>query len=229
MPSPLCHDKIVEKYNERDKDCERYSLFQPGNLYLLQPRERVLLKLLQQQGYYPLTSRWVLDIGCGFGGELRRWLGYGLSPNQAIGVDINPDRLRKAQRLGPNILFVFADGKSLPFASESFDIVLLFTVLSSVLDPSHRLNIAKEAWRVLKDNGAVVWYDFIWNPINKSVTGISLTELKRLFPEAVFVLRRVSLAPPLARRIAPISFLLAACLDVIPFLHTHYLGLLIKK
>ncbi|GBC90644.1 MAG: class I SAM-dependent methyltransferase [Fimbriimonadales bacterium] len=229
MSAPDTRQQIVETYQQRDRERERYSLWEPGNLFLLHSRERLLLRLLRQAGYYPLTERWILDIGCGFGGELRRWIGYGMNPYQAIGIDIVPPRLMEARCLSPNITFMLADGGALPFRAESFDLVLMFTVLSSVPESEYRQWIAREAWRVLKTGGAVVWYDFIWNPVNRAVVGIEKKELQRLFPAARFVLKRTTLAPPLARKLAPLSPFLTSLLETLPFLRTHYLGLLIKK
>ncbi|RME81612.1 MAG: SAM-dependent methyltransferase, partial [Zetaproteobacteria bacterium] len=49
----------------------------------------------------------------------------------------------------------------------------------------------------------------------------------RLFPDMALTMRRVTLAPPLARAIAPVSPWLAYTLErALPFLRTHALFLL---
>jgi hypothetical protein len=53
-------------------------------------------------------------------------------------------------------------------------------------------------------------------------------ELRRLFPGFEARLRRVTLAPPLARRIVPRARTLAAALAAARMLDTHYLGTLRK-
>jgi hypothetical protein len=58
------------------------------------------------------------------------------------------------------------------------------------------------------------------------VRGIRRRELQSLFPGFQLRLRRVTLAPPLARLIAPRSALAALVLEDVRLLNTHYLGLL---
>jgi hypothetical protein len=49
-------------------------------------------------------------------------------------------------------------------------------------------------------------------------------EIRRLFPSRTVTLRRRSLAPPIARAIAPRSSLLCRLLGAVPLLCTHYVG-----
>jgi hypothetical protein len=69
----------------------------------------------------------------------------------------------------------------------------------------------------------ILWYDFWLNPTNKQTRGIRPPEIRRLFPGCGFEFHRITLAPPLARRIVPISWLLAALLEKLKLLNTHYL------
>jgi hypothetical protein len=81
--------------------------------------------------------------------------------------------------------------------------------------------------RVAKANGLVLWYDFCFdNPRNPDVRGVRRRAIRELFPGCAVILRRVSLAPPLARAIAPRSALLCRILGAIPPLCTHYVGLI---
>ena len=47
--------------------------------------------------------------------------------------------------------------------------------------------------------------------------------------EVVDSLKRITLAPPLARAIAPYSVILCQILEKIPLLCTHYLGIIKKR
>jgi hypothetical protein len=90
-------------------------------------------------------------------------------------------------------------------------------------------NVAQEVSRVLKPGGAVVWYDFIYNnPKNPQVRGLRLSAIRDLFPDFHFIMRKVTLFPPLARRLGPLTSVLYPALAAIPCLRTHYLGLLHK-
>jgi len=51
-------------------------------------------------------------------------------------------------------------------------------------------------------------------------------EIKQLFLNCSFHFKRVTLAPPLARMIAPYSLLLCYLLEKIPLLCTHYLAVI---
>lgn len=87
----------------------------------------------------------------------------------------------------------------------------------------------REVNRVLKPGGAIVWYDFIYNnPSNPHVRGISHTAIQKLFPQFRLILHKITLLPPLARRLGPFTPYLYPLLAAIPWFRTHYLGLLIK-
>jgi len=102
-----------------------------------------------------------------------------------------------------------------------------FTVFTSILDIQLKKKIASEMLRVLKKDGIVVWYDFhMNNPKNPDVKGIKKNEIYQLLPNCEIFLKRITLAPPLARKIAPFSFILCSILEKIPFLCTHYLGVI---
>ena len=83
---------------------------------------------------------------------------------------------------------------------------------------------------MLKPGGVVLWYDFRFNnPRNLEVRGIEAAEIRSLFPECSVDLKKVTLAPPLARRVVPISWTSAELLEKLPFLRTHYLGVIRKS
>jgi hypothetical protein len=81
--------------------------------------------------------------------------------------------------------------------------------------------------RVLAPGGAILWYDFfVDNPSNPHVRGVRRREIEALFPGCRVSLRRATLAPPLARRIVPVSWNLAALLESLRVLDTHYFGMI---
>jgi hypothetical protein len=71
----------------------------------------------------------------------------------------------------------------------------------------------------------VLWYDFTVNPTNRRTRGIGVREAAALFAGCPIRMRRVTLAPPLARLVAPRSWLAAAMLEAIPPLRSHLLML----
>jgi hypothetical protein len=84
--------------------------------------------------------------------------------------------------------------------------------------------------RVLKPGGVILWYDyFVSKPSNRDVRGIGRDEMNALFPDCYFDIKRSTLAPPIARALAPSSFLLCYLLEKIPLLKTHYLALIRRR
>lgn len=200
-----------------------------GNRAIIQERSRYLQGLLQTQGYWPLTQRRLLDIGCGAGRILGNFLAWGAQPHNLYGVDLLPDRIAAAQQAFPDLHFQQANAERIEFPASTFDLVLLFTVFTSILDLQMAHNVAAEVQRVLKPGGAVIWYDFRYNnPYNPHVRGMTRAKIQQLFPEFTLHLRTVTLLPPLARRLGALTPLFYPLLTRLPLLRTHYLGLLVK-
>ena len=97
-------------------------------------------------------------------------------------------------------------------------------VFSSLLDDAYQQRLADIMWRWLKPGGAVLWYDFVYdNPSNPDVRGVPLKRVKTLFPQGRLDVRRVTLAPPLARRACAVHPSLYGNLNLLPLLRTHVL------
>lgn len=207
---------------------ERYSLTDPTNLYLFQRRERAILAALKRHRLAPLDGLRILDIGCGSGEMLVDLARYGGTPSLMCGIDLLDERTSRAWQRNQQFAIATGNAAALPYDGSSFDLVLQFTLMSSVLDAGVRAQIAVEALRVLRPGGAILWYDFIWNPTNRDVRGVGLREIRSLYPNCGVHARRVTLAPPLMRRIAPLSWTLCRALETVPFLRSHYL-IVIRK
>lgn len=222
-------DRIRAAYARRHPD-GRYAASDPGNLFMLQGIERRVLRLLLEQGLLPLHDKRMLEVGCGTGHWLREFVKWGADPAAVTGVDLLPDRIAAAERLCARGTRLFSgNAAELPFADGEFDSVSQFTVFTSILDAELRYRVAREMLRVLRPRGLLLWYDFhVGNPRNPDVRPVGRREIADLFPGCSISLRRVTLAPPLARFAARRSWLLCALLDTIPLLRTHYLGAIRK-
>jgi len=219
-------NRIRTEYDRRAQDAQlqiKYSPFNVTQLFFLQTQERLLLKLLKRYNLYPLSQSMILDVGCGSGSALLNMVGYGATVTKLFGIDLLTGRIQQAKNRQQPLGLVQADGSRIPFATSIFDLVFQFTVFTSVLDPALKGQIAAEMLRVLKPEGLIIWYDF-WpdNPRNPQVKGVKPAEIKRLFPNCTFEFQRTTLAPPLARRVVPLSWLLAELLAKIPWLLSHY-------
>ena len=194
-------------------------------------RHRETLRLLSKFGYHPISHLNVLDVGCGDGNLLRQFLQWGAEPDRLAGIEMRREPVQKALCLDPNLDVRCGSATELPWADESFDLVCQHTVFTSILDRPMKTQVAAEMSRVLRPNGAVLWYDFFYdNPDNSDVQGVRASEVHRLFPGFEIHLRKLTLAPPIARHIPEVWLpVLYPMLSAVQFLRTHYLGLLIKR
>jgi ubiquinone/menaquinone biosynthesis C-methylase UbiE len=213
-------DRILEELRRREREipADFYSLDRPANRFLRQGQERALRKALEEIGL--LAGKRVLEVGCGSG----NWLEMLDGAASLAGIDLEPER---AAARFPGADIRTGDASRLPWESGSFDVVLQSTVFSSILDPNMRRAVASEMLRVLAPAGAILWYDFfVNNPSNPHVGGVRRREIEALFPGCRVALRRATLAPPIARWIVPVSWKLAALLESLRVLDTHYFGVI---
>jgi hypothetical protein len=109
------------------------------------------------------------------------------------------------------------------------DLILQSTVYSSVLDPATKGQMASEMLQVVKEDGLILRYDYhVNNPWNPALPGVKRQEIDQAFPGCRIQLRRIALAPLLARLLAPYSWLACYVREKIPWLCVHYLGVIRK-
>ena len=222
-------DRLRAEYAERERrlaGSDIYSPFNPAHLFMTQQRQRVTLKTLRRLDFYPLDQYRILEVGCGRGGVLLEHLSYGAVPAHTHGIDLLGDRVAEAHARMPTLSLSCADGQHLPYPSGVFDLVLQHTAFSSILDGSVKANLAREMLRVLRPNGAIIWYDYWLNPTNPQARGIRPGEIRRLFPGCEYQFHRVTLAPPLTRRLISLSWLLCYTLERMRLFNTHYLAVI---
>jgi len=213
--------RVRDAYARRPARDHRYSWLDPAHLMMYQAVERRLVEALSRRRWVPGEGR-VLEVGCGAAYWLREFMKFGHPPAQVVGADLLPARLREGRRLSPvGLGLACADGTALPFRAGSFEIVIQATMFSSILDPALRAAVAGEMARVVDPKGLILSYDFcVPNPANPDVRPLGRAELGRLFPGWQIRSRRVTLAPPLARRLAGYSWGLCRMLEWLPFLRT---------
>ena len=223
-------ERIRHVYAHRPAS-DRYSWFNTAHLFMMQDRERAVLRILRRHGVMDLASQRILEIGCGHGQWLGDFLKWGASADRLMGVDLIAERIAAArERLPAPVRLEVGSATSLEVPDESCDIVVQSTVLSSVLDGRLRREIASELVRVLRRGGLILWYDFfVDNPRNPDVRGLKLAEIRSLFPDCQVDLTRVTLAPPLARAVVPRSRLVGELLLALPWLRTHFCGVIRKR
>jgi SAM-dependent methyltransferase len=223
--------RLRAAYAGRVNDPARFASYSAGRLFNYQDLERHVLGLLHREGVLPLVRSRILDLGCGSGRWIREWVKWGATPENLYGIDLRPAAIDKARRLSPaGVTIECCNAADLPFDPESFDIVLQSTVFTSILDSAIRRKVASEMLRVVAADGLILWYDFhLGNPWNSDVRAVRKREIRALFPGCSVKLHRVTLASPLARWLAPRSWLACQLLALLPPLRSHYLGIVRKQ
>ncbi|MEM8934147.1 MAG: class I SAM-dependent methyltransferase [Acidobacteriota bacterium] len=221
---------VDENARRRHHADDRYAPWNPAERLMVDERRRVAATLLHVAGVFPDDATPCLEVGFGDGGWLPELLAWGVAESHLHGAEVDPSRAAGLHRRLPSARLLVTGGASLPWRDRSFGLIIASTVFSSILDDSVRQALADEIVRVLRTDGAVVWYDFaIDNPRNRQVRGMRDRDVRALFPDLDGTIRRVTLAPPLARRIAPWSVTAATCLSALPWLRTHRLAVLRKR
>jgi len=189
-----------------------------------------MLALFARAGVRNVGGLKLTEVGCGAGGNLLELLRIGFAPEHLTGLELLPERHMQARRVLPVATSVWqGDAADAPVEAASQDIVLQSTVFSSLLDDAFQQRLADAMWRWLRPGGAVLWYDFtVDNPRNPDVRGVPLRRVRELFPLACIAHRRVTLAPPLARRVARVHPALYTAFNVLPLLRTHVLAWIAK-
>jgi len=222
-------EQVYAHYHSDASILAQWSADNQGNRAIVNERTLLLEQMLRRKKFLPLTKRRILDVGCGFGSLLAGLIPWGATAENLYGVDLLPNRIEAAKQQYPEFNFQQSNAEQLNFENSSFDLVILFTVFSSILDPQMSRNVADEIMRVLKPGGAVVWYDFRYrNPNNPHTRPMRLSEIRQLFPTYQLNLQTVTLLPPLARRLGRLTPVLYPLLAKFPPLRTHHLGLITK-
>jgi ubiquinone/menaquinone biosynthesis C-methylase UbiE len=207
----------------------RWSRDNRGNQAILVEREQVLRDLLQGALSETASGLRVLEIGCGSGSTLLSWRERFAGGHTLVGVDLLQFRLAEAQRMNADGQFVCAGGDRLPFRADSFDVVLAYTLFSSVLSDRTARGISDEVDRVLKPGGLVVIYDFrVRRPTSRGTRAVRLHQIVSWFPAYSMRAQQVTVFPPLARHLAFLTAIFYGWLRRLPALLTHNLVLLAK-
>ena len=140
----------------------------------------------------------VLDLGCGAGRHARilseRWW--------TVGLDLSAALLRVARRESQDAPFVRADMRRLPFADESFDLVVnLFTSFGYFEDDSEHVKVLSCLRDVITEGGTLV-IDFLnahevratLVPYDERVAnGITIEQSRTISPDQRFVEKTIKL------------------------------------
>ena len=124
----------------------------------------------------------LLDCGCG-PGAITLGLAEAVAPGRAIGVDLEPGMVRRAdefarERQVENVEFQVADIGELPFPENSFDAVFTSAVLEHLADP---IQAFEEIHRTLRPGGLIGATCTDWGEPLISPPNLALSRVFELF------------------------------------------------
>jgi ubiquinone/menaquinone biosynthesis C-methylase UbiE len=191
----------------------------------MQEKERRLIDLIGSCGLRPMRQKRVFEVGCGVGNDLLTLIRLGYQPENLSGCDLHESAVEIARhRLPRACTIMVADASTLSLEDESFEIVMQSTVFTSLLDDDFQRKLSKRMWDLARPGGGILWYDFAYdNPNNPDVRGVPLRRVRQLFPGGAISSWRVTLAPPLSRRVTQIHPSLYGIFNSLPLLRTHLL------
>lgn len=190
--------------------------------YSVSEREGQIMQLLTSR-FKTLNDCEVLEVGAGVGGNLLFLNRTGVLRRNLYANEMDKDRLNwlKENFLQENIFpgnIIHAD------IQKKFDIVMQLTVFSSIPRDEDRRSVAERMRSLLKPNGVIVWYDFMFDsPNNSEVKKVTKAQIQSYFPGASIAFRRVTLAPPIARKVGRAYNLFNM---LFPFLRTHLVAVI---
>jgi SAM-dependent methyltransferase len=227
-------EKIRAQYDRRKTlaSADLYNPLKPANVFVRQEKERAICRFIGRWlDGRSLSELSIMEIGCGSGTNLLQMIGLGATPAKIIANELLEERLAATKiNLPHSVKILEGDASKLNIPKNSLDIVVQSTVFSSILNKNFAQDLAQEIFSWVKPGGAILWYDFVYNnPNNKDVRGISLTEIQTLFPNSKLHFKRVTLAPPIARRLGFTTPILYPILNILPFLRTHMVCMIYKN
>lgn len=103
----------------------------------------------------------ILDYGCGYGRTLVELKENGYM--NLSGVDFSEEMIKRARSEDRSIDYRVVKNNQLPFEDDKYDAVLLFAVLTCVINNEEQTKIINEIRRVLKPEGIIYINDFLLN------------------------------------------------------------------
>lgn len=103
----------------------------------------------------------ILDVGCGYGRTLNELYSKGFK--NLFGIDFSHKMIARSKEQFPWLNLNIQEDKMIPYEENSFDSVILFAVLTCIVEDEKQVFLMDEIKRVLKPNGIIYINDFLLN------------------------------------------------------------------
>lgn len=193
-------DKMNQQYAKRSSKAHLYH--QSDYITYSQDEIRLQIDILLKKYFKDRGKLSILEIGAGSGANAYIFQNLGLSIENVSFNELLPERIEVIKQNFPANKLYPGDAIQIEF-DQHFDIIFQSTVFTSILSIQARQELASKMWDLLKPNGIVLWYDFIYNnPSNPDVRKVSVSEVEQLFANAIKKeIVKVTLAPPIGRKV----------------------------
>lgn len=103
----------------------------------------------------------IVDYGCGYGRTLNelRQKGY----ENLVGFDYSPNMIARGKRENPSLDQRVSLNNTIDCESNTVDLVIVFAVLTCMIDNEAQVKLVNEIERILKPNGLMYINDFLLN------------------------------------------------------------------
>jgi ubiquinone/menaquinone biosynthesis C-methylase UbiE len=187
-------DVVSDRYDQEEEPASSiYAPTHPIGKYAREVMFRELTGCLSwyEKHYGSVREKTLLDVGCGDGGMLQFFTGYGFQPDHATGIDLSEKRIARAKQLYPDVQFVCADGIYFDLQPATFDLITTFDMLSHFQTKKEITDALQNMHRHLSEKGVLLWYDIyskdhFSSPENVDSWGFSKQQMISLAKEAGF-------------------------------------------
>lgn len=213
---------MYDRYASSARRRRRWSADNPGNAAIRAELVDAAFSLVAPD---LIAARAILDVGCGSGWWLERLAADPRICARLYGVEALPARASAAQARVLAAAIQTGDARALPLQDASFDVVTMFTVLSSLGSRRAIESALHEARRVLVDGGVLlVWEPRVPNPLNRHTLLVGSDQLHGVFGDGPSTTCTLTVLPALARRLGPSTGWLYPRLARLAPLRTHRLS-----
>ncbi|MBX7066646.1 MAG: class I SAM-dependent methyltransferase [Parachlamydiales bacterium] len=101
----------------------------------------------------------IVEYGCGYGRLLRLLKKSGYT--HLVGFDFSKSMIDRGRRENPDIDLSVTENRKIPLKSESTDMVLISTILTSMIHKDDQKALIAEILRILKPGGILYLSDFL--------------------------------------------------------------------
>jgi len=120
---------------------------------------KYIIGMLSMLGKTKLPEYKILDVGCGAGDKLRFLTELRARPENCYGIDISRRAVDLCRSLSPEAMHIeLGSALALPYAENTFDIVLCFTMLEC-FDDSDVRKISVSLRRIMRTGGILLVVD----------------------------------------------------------------------